>query len=96
MLMRATFMPPSTSARTRSGEEVADTTTSGAASATHVDDPDFAARIKSRDAQALEEVVRKILETARTNNDGSRDPSLILRAENDRSATDGGASFPVS
>ena len=40
---------------------MADTTTSGAASATHVDDPDFAARIRERDAQALEEVVRRYL-----------------------------------
>ncbi len=38
-----------------------DTTTSGSASATHVDDPDFAARIRSRDAKALEEVVRRYL-----------------------------------
>ena len=38
-----------------------DTTTSGAASATYVDDPDFAARIRERDAQALEEVVRRYL-----------------------------------
>ena len=40
---------------------MADTTTSGATSATHVDDPDFAARIRSRNAQALEEVVRRYL-----------------------------------
>ncbi len=40
---------------------MADTTTSGAASATHVDDPDFAARIRERDAQALEDVVRRYL-----------------------------------
>ena len=40
---------------------MADTTTSGAASATHLDDPDFAARIRERDAQALEEVVRRYL-----------------------------------
>ena len=40
---------------------MADTTTSGAASATHADDPDFAARIRKRDAQALEEVVRRYL-----------------------------------
>ena len=40
---------------------MADTTTSGAAGATHVDDPDFAARIRERDAQALEEVVRRYL-----------------------------------
>ena len=40
---------------------MADTTTSGAASATDVDDPDFAARIRERDAQALEEVVRRYL-----------------------------------
>ncbi len=40
---------------------MADTTTSGAASATHVDDPDFAARIRSRDGHALEEVVRRYL-----------------------------------
>ena len=40
---------------------MADTTTSGAASAPYVDDPDFAARIRERDAQALEEVVRRYL-----------------------------------
>ena len=40
---------------------MADTTTSGAASATYVDDPDFATRIRERDAQALEEVVRRYL-----------------------------------
>ena len=40
---------------------MADTTTSGAASATNVDDPSFAARIRERDAQALEEVVRLYL-----------------------------------
>ena len=40
---------------------MADTITSGAASASHVDDPDFAARIRERDAQALEEVVRRYL-----------------------------------
>ena len=40
---------------------MADTTTSGAVSATYVDDPDFAARIRERDAQALEEVVRHYL-----------------------------------
>ncbi len=40
---------------------MADTTTSGATSATHVDDPDFAARIRERDVQALEEVVRRYL-----------------------------------
>ena len=40
---------------------MADTTTSGAASAPDVDDPDFAARIRERDAQALEEVVRRYL-----------------------------------
>ena len=40
---------------------MADTTTSGAASATYLDDPDFAARIRERDAQALEEVVRRYL-----------------------------------
>ena len=40
---------------------MADTTTSGAASAAYVDDPDFAARIRERDAQALEEVVRRYL-----------------------------------
>ena len=40
---------------------MADTTTSGAVSATYVDDPDFAARIRERDAQALEEVVRRYL-----------------------------------
>ena len=37
------------------------TTTSGAARATGVDDPGFAARIRERDAQALEEVVRHYL-----------------------------------
>ncbi len=37
------------------------TTTSGAASARYVDHPDFAARISERDAQALEEVVRRYL-----------------------------------
>ncbi len=40
---------------------MANTTTSGAASVTHVADPDFAARIRVRDAQALEEVVRRYL-----------------------------------
>jgi RNA polymerase sigma-70 factor (ECF subfamily) len=40
---------------------VADTTTGGTASVQHVDDPDFAARIRERDAQALEEVVRRYL-----------------------------------
>ena len=40
---------------------MADATTSGTASATSVDDPDFAARIRERDAQALEEVVRRYL-----------------------------------
>ncbi|MCH7855465.1 MAG: sigma-70 family RNA polymerase sigma factor [Gemmatimonadetes bacterium] len=40
---------------------MANTTTSGAASATYVDDPGFAARIRVRDAQALEEVVRRYL-----------------------------------
>ena len=40
---------------------MADTTKSGAASAMNVDDPDFAARIRERDAQALEEVVRRYL-----------------------------------
>ena len=40
---------------------MADTTTSGAASATYVDDPDFATRIRERDAQALEEVVHRYL-----------------------------------
>ncbi len=40
---------------------MADTTTGGAASATFVDDPEFAARIRERDAQALEEVVRRYL-----------------------------------
>ncbi len=40
---------------------MADATTSGEASATHVDDPDFAARIRERDAQALQEVVRRYL-----------------------------------
>ncbi len=38
-----------------------DTTTRGAASAPYVDDPDFAARIRERDAQSLEEVVRRYL-----------------------------------
>ncbi len=36
-------------------------TASGVASTTHVDDPGFAARIRQRDAQALEEVVRRYL-----------------------------------
>ena len=40
---------------------MADTTTSSAASATHLDGPDFAARIRERDAQALQEVVRRYL-----------------------------------
>ena len=40
---------------------MAGTTTSGAARATGVDDPGFAARIRERDAQALEEVVRRYL-----------------------------------
>ncbi len=40
---------------------MADTTTSGAASATYLDDPAFAERIRERDAQALEEVVRRYL-----------------------------------
>ena len=40
---------------------MADTKTSGAAIATYVEDPDFAARIRERDAQALEEVVRRYL-----------------------------------
>ncbi len=40
---------------------MADATTSGEASAAHVDDPDFAARIRERDAQALQEVVRRYL-----------------------------------
>ena len=40
---------------------MAGTTTSGAARATSVDDPGFAARIRERDAQALEEVVRRYL-----------------------------------
>ena len=40
---------------------MSDTTTSGAASAGHVDDPDFGARIRERDTQALEEVVRRYL-----------------------------------
>ena len=38
-----------------------DTTVGGAASATYVDDPDFAQRIRERDAQALEEVVHRYL-----------------------------------
>jgi len=40
---------------------VPDATTSGEPSATHVDDPDFAARIRERDAQALQGVVRRYL-----------------------------------
>ena len=40
---------------------MASTTTSGAARATGVDDPGFAAQIRERDAQALEEVVRRYL-----------------------------------
>ena len=40
---------------------MASTTTSGAARATGVDDPGFAARIRERDAQALEEVIRRYL-----------------------------------
>lgn len=40
---------------------MASTTTSGAARATGVDDLGFAARIRERDAQALEEVVRRYL-----------------------------------
>ncbi len=40
---------------------MASTTTSGAARATSLDDPGFAARIRERDAQALEEVVRRYL-----------------------------------
>ncbi len=40
---------------------MASTTTSGAARATGVDDPSFAARIRERDAQALEEAVRRYL-----------------------------------
>ena len=40
---------------------MASTTTSGAASAAGVDDPGFAARIRERDAQALEDVVRRYL-----------------------------------
>ena len=40
---------------------MASTTTSGAAKATDVDHPGFAARIRERDAQALEEVVRRYL-----------------------------------
>ena len=40
---------------------MADTTVGGAASATYVDTPDFAERIRKRDAQALEEVVRRYL-----------------------------------
>ena len=38
-----------------------DATTSGPASAPYVDDPNFAARIREHDAQALEEVVRRYL-----------------------------------
>ncbi len=38
-----------------------DATTSGEVSATHVDDPNFAARVRERDAQTLEEVVRRYL-----------------------------------
>ncbi|MCH8146064.1 MAG: sigma-70 family RNA polymerase sigma factor [Gemmatimonadetes bacterium] len=40
---------------------MASTTTSGAAGATGVDDPGFAAQIRERDVQALEEVVRRYL-----------------------------------
>ncbi len=40
---------------------MAGTTPSGAARATGVDDPGFPARIRERDAQALEEVVRRYL-----------------------------------
>lgn len=40
---------------------MADTTTNDASNATSVDDPDFAARIRERDAQALEKVVRRYL-----------------------------------
>ena len=40
---------------------MASTTTSGAASATGVDDPGFAARIRERDTQAFEEAVRRYL-----------------------------------
>ncbi len=40
---------------------MASTTTSGAARATGVDDPGFAARIRERDAEALQEVVRAYL-----------------------------------
>ena len=40
---------------------MAGTTTSGAATATSVDDPGFAARVRERDTQALEEVVRRYL-----------------------------------
>ena len=40
---------------------MASTTTSGAARASGVDDPGFAARIRERDAQALEEVVHAYL-----------------------------------
>ncbi len=40
---------------------MASTTTGGAARATGVDDPGFAAQIRERDAQALEEVVRRYL-----------------------------------
>ena len=40
---------------------MSDTTTSEAVSTTNVDDPEFAARIRERDAQALEEVVRRYL-----------------------------------
>ncbi len=36
-------------------------------------------RIRERDAQALEEGVRKILEITLTNNNGSRDRSWITR-----------------
>ena len=40
---------------------MADTITSGAANPTYVDDANFAARIRERNAQALEEVVRRYL-----------------------------------
>ena len=40
---------------------MAGTTTIGAARGTNLDDPGFAARIRERDAQALEEVVRRYL-----------------------------------
>ncbi len=40
---------------------MAETTTSGEVSPTDMDDPNFAARVRERDAQTLEEVVRRYL-----------------------------------